>query len=419
MEDKQMKHLCVIPFIHLSSRPRGEARYCCFAPNNTINDDNGSVMSLGTDKIENIWNSTHAKTLRNKFLNGEKPEECNHCWKEEKAQKRSKRIKENDKYLDRFMDVVNYAKENNGEVNQLPIYLDLRLGNLCNLKCRSCNSIFSSAIENEVVKKWNSDFELINEGGFKPHITNKQWFETDLFTENINKIIPRLEHIYITGGEPSLISKLEELLEECINKNRTDIYIRLNTNLATYNEKFYELLSHFSVSLGPSIDAYGDKLRYIRNPIRWKTIEKNLKRLMTMPSKISIDINCTITVLNILYIDELFYWIVDFEKSYDRNLSNRVIFEIAHEPLYLHFNLLSNRLKRVAINRIESMIDSGLLTKNQKGDLNSIIGMLNEQLPNIDENRRKFRLYTRHLDDIRNESFVDVFPELKEMMNEK
>jgi len=228
-----------------------------------------------------------------------------------------------------------------------------------------------------------------------------------------------LEHIYITGGEPSLISKLEELLEECINKNRTDIYIRLNTNLATYNEKFYELLSHFSVSLGPSIDAYGDKLRYIRNPIRWKTIEKNLKRLMTMPSKISIDINCTITVLNILYIDELFYWIVDFEKSYDRNLSNRVIFEIAHEPLYLHFNLLSNRLKRVAINRIESMIDSGLLTKNQKGDLNSIIGMLNEQLPNIDENRRKFRLYTRHLDDIRNESFVDVFPELKEMMNEK
>lgn len=414
-----MKHLCILPFIHLSTKPRGEARYCCFAPRNVITNDDGKVMSLGTDKIEEIWNSTHAKNLRNKFINGEKPPECNNCWKEEKALKRSKRIKENDKYLNRFLDIVNYAKANNGEVNQLPIYLDLRLGNLCNLKCRSCNSIFSSAIENEVIKKWNPDFELINEGGFKPHILDKQWFETDLFTENINAIIPILEHIYITGGEPSLIAKLSDLLETCINQNRTDIYIRLNTNLAVYNEKFYSLLKHFNVGLGPSIDAYGNKLRYIRNPLRWETIEKNLKKIMLLPDNISIEINCTITVLNILYIDELFYWVADFEKSYDRNLSNKMIFEIAHEPLYLHFNLLTDELKELTISRITRLINSELLTKNQMNDLKSIIIMLNQELPNINDNRRKFRLYTNHLDTIRKESFVDIFPELKDMMNEK
>ena len=43
-------------------------------------------------------------------------------------------------------EVVKQAIENDGVVNDSPVYLDLRFGNKCNLKCRMCDPLFSTLI---------------------------------------------------------------------------------------------------------------------------------------------------------------------------------------------------------------------------------------------------------------------------------
>ena len=113
-----MQHLCVLPFIHLSTKPEGDARYCCFAPNHKITKSSGETYNIGYDNIEDIWNSDHVKNFRMRMINGEQPEECKFCWNEEAAGKRSKRLRENTNYLNKNLYVIEQAKNNNGEINQ-------------------------------------------------------------------------------------------------------------------------------------------------------------------------------------------------------------------------------------------------------------------------------------------------------------
>ena len=81
------------------------------------------------------------KSLRQAFLDGKKPSTCNKCWSVEQAGRKSKRIL--------AYDMLEYTKVFNKidyeDINPKTIqFLDLKLGNICNLKCRICGSWSSS-----------------------------------------------------------------------------------------------------------------------------------------------------------------------------------------------------------------------------------------------------------------------------------
>jgi MoaA/NifB/PqqE/SkfB family radical SAM enzyme len=128
---------CVLPWISIEASPIGTVRPCCLADDEIIDND-GNKFELATAKFDDIQNSDHMRKLRQQFLDGEKPQTCRKCWNEERSDRTSKRMHT----LDRLKHML---PDQDWTADAKPLmFLDLKLGNICNLKCRICGSWSSS-----------------------------------------------------------------------------------------------------------------------------------------------------------------------------------------------------------------------------------------------------------------------------------
>lgn len=130
--------------------PDGTAKLCCWASGSITED--GVPLSVNDVPLETLWNSGYMREVRRKMLAGEHVEECSLCYDEEKRLNWSYRIASNYQYLPAGQTVEQALDQSRAEglsVAQAPVFLQLNLGNLCNLKCRMCNSTFSSQIERD------------------------------------------------------------------------------------------------------------------------------------------------------------------------------------------------------------------------------------------------------------------------------
>jgi hypothetical protein len=103
-----------------------------------ILDNEGKKFELSTANFVDIQNSNHMRELREQFLSGQKPQTCRKCWNEERGGRTSKRMHT----LDRLKHVL---PDQTWTADAKPLmFLDLKLGNICNLKCRISGSWSSS-----------------------------------------------------------------------------------------------------------------------------------------------------------------------------------------------------------------------------------------------------------------------------------
>ena len=126
-------NFCVLPWISLEASPIGTVRPCCLADDEIVNDQ-GQKFELMSADFADIQRSQYMKGLRQQFLNQQRPQTCRKCWNEERAGRTSKRMHT----LDRLKHVV--PDETWNEDAKPLMFLDLKLGNICNLKCRICGS---------------------------------------------------------------------------------------------------------------------------------------------------------------------------------------------------------------------------------------------------------------------------------------
>ena len=136
---------CVLPWISIEASPIGTVRPCCLALTE-IKDDNGVKFSLGKSNLEQIRDSKHMREIRQAFLDGEKIADCTRCWQEEAAGRTSKR----QHTLDRLKHMVDNSEWT--EEAKPMLFMDLKLGNICNLKCRICGSWSSSTFAAEEIR---------------------------------------------------------------------------------------------------------------------------------------------------------------------------------------------------------------------------------------------------------------------------
>lgn len=148
---------CVLAWNHLQVAPNGTVKMCCIASEDI--SDGKRPMSLYTDTYEDIWNSAYMRTARQGLASGEKISPCRRCFDEEDAVGRSRRTIKNEAWLARpgvsREQLIEAARSNDWRVLERPSYLQLNMGNLCNLACRMCSSQYSSKIERDPVhSKW-------------------------------------------------------------------------------------------------------------------------------------------------------------------------------------------------------------------------------------------------------------------------
>lgn len=335
------KTFCVLPWMHVATNAAGTLRVCCNSTpgKNGLEHPEGGKYKLHKHDLREAWNCDTMQNIRQQFINGERPEMCERCFREEDAGVRSARQGWNESWYDANADYSSTTPDPKAQ------YIDLRLGNLCNLKCRMCNPYAS----NQWVDEWNLIEDPLPEEELKRLDTDTMtWPNKQRVWENLMNVADSIEEIYLTGGEPTLalaqFRLFDFLIERGLNENIT---LKYNTNLTNIPQRMIDYWSKFKrVKLNISIDAYGDLNRYIRYPTNWRLVEKNLRRFVDMQDQgIRIQIHTTVQIYNMLHLNTWFDWIKQFDLQMYLNILNH--------PEYLNIRVLPTELKQLATERLE------------------------------------------------------------------
>jgi organic radical activating enzyme len=335
---------CVLPWIHLATRPNGDMRICCVA--NASGADSGDY-EVGLVKMEDgepanfshnlpteAFNNDYMKSVRKTMLAGEVPASCTKCFKEEQQGIASKRIWETGTWhLQEQIDIQELIRETeeDGSVPYKLQYLDLRLGNTCNLKCIMCSRHDSSLW----VPEHKKVYPLFQSPLIKKQLDSRtdyfdnRWHENPEFWEQIYDQIPNIKQLYFAGGEPLLIKEHKIFLQEIIKRGYADkISLRYNTNGIPVNEEIIEIWEQFKkVKVGISLDGLHERVGYIRYPTDFSIVEKNLWRLENTSNKIQTNIAFAVQILNIKHVPDFIKWKVKsgFKKlNFDTNAAGQV-----------------------------------------------------------------------------------------------
>lgn len=304
------KTYCSLAWTGITTDPDGTLRPCCVSRDHILKDD-GTTYNLGIDKLNDIYNSNFYKKLRRDMLNDVVIPGCETCYSNEKYGRESRRLINNETFKHEvFNDVTSELKIQ---------YLDLRLGNQCNLKCRMCSPVNSSMVEEE----FNNHKEPILEKFYLQTTTTvKDWYKTSTFNDNIDPHLPNLLTLYLTGGEPTLIKKNYDIMQRLIDNGASKkVTIIINTNMTNTNPKFYELIKQFNkVIIQMSIDAVNELNTYIRYPTDFNTVDKTIKDLLSVGDNVILRAGPVIQTLNLNGLVDLFEYLESFNRQYKKQV---------------------------------------------------------------------------------------------------
>lgn len=339
-----MSTYCSLPWIHLATHPDGGATLCCVsdhrnAASRARNFQPLQYLDVNTSSLNSIMNSDYFKQTRLEMLNNKIPQACQRCYAEEANGVRSKRVEENEK-LGFTEDMARAITQEDGTIPVNFKFVELRLGNLCNLKCRTCNPMSST--------NWIQPYQkLQQELKFVTHYDrkiNSSWTESDEFWDDLFNHSEDVQLIYVNGGEPTLVEKhwkyLEELIKRGLNKQITLWY---NINMTNLPDKLIDLWKEFKrVQVTCSIDDLYERNDYIRAGSDWNTVISNLDKIQSYPW-IEASICQTVSWMNVYYVN-------DFIK-FMRNRNLHVHLNYVYDPEFLSIKALPADLKQVVLDR--------------------------------------------------------------------
>lgn len=408
---KNGKYFCILPWVHLNVTSLGYMVPCCVqveGPNST------GYGNLNINTFCELWQGKTIRNFRLKMLADEPDERCINCYEKEKAQIISQRMQSNAKYQKHLDWVVDTDNTGNAP-SAKPIFWDIRFSNLCNLRCRTCGYSNSSSWYNDenVFRKLYSNRNSKVVKGIE---------DTNKFLKELEKYYSFVEKIYFAGGEPLLFKENLLILEQLNSIKKYDIELVYNTNFTLLNRinDFLKWWKKFKgIRMLISLDGTHERCEYLRKGLIWKDIVENLHYLKKECPHVTITINFTVSVFNILHVTDFHKEMV--EQGYIR--PNEINLNILSTPKFYNIRIMPEELKLLAKKKMK---EHYFWLKNQEPLRNkethvfdnyfknqwysSINYMDNEDWTHLIP---RFIRYTNKLDKARNEKCLDVFPELK------
>ena len=446
------KTFCVLPWIHFATRPNGDMRLCCNANSSgagtdheigLVKNETGRPANFGRETPMSAWNNEYMKDVRLTMLEGKIPASCVKCHKEEANGVASKRIWETGTWVEDGIDLEELVKqtEEDGTVPEQLVYLDLRLGHTCNLKCIMCSPHDSSqwVADHKKVYPLFQAKELKEQMAWDRKDFDNFWHENPDFWKEMYAQIPNLKQVYFAGGEPLMIKEHKLFLEEIIRQGYADkILVRYNTNGLLIDDEIIDLWSKFRlVKVGVSIDAVGERNRYIRFPTEWDTVVKNLHKLDNAPPNIQASIATAIQILNIKHLPDLAKWKVreGFKKINFENVTGGIqagggLFNmhLLYIPTFLSIKALPKEDKAEVRENFAMLANWLYINYRQDEDFwkDNPYGWQRWQavLKFMDSEDHThllpaFREYIGRMETLRGTNFKSTFPELEHLINEK
>jgi sulfatase maturation enzyme AslB (radical SAM superfamily) len=386
---------CPLLFQHLATHPHGGVTHCCIADHrqarSSSRDEDHRYYNLNRDTVHDTMNSDSFKKARLQVLDGKKPQACLRCYTEEAKGMTSKRLEEIKNYPEYTVGVAQDATDSNGYMKDVQLdFVELRLGNVCNVACRTCNPASSS--------KWRNDYDKLQSSlTFKltsyDTMEGFRWPEREEFWNDLLQHCDRVKTFYINGGEPTLIKQHFKFLQRLIDMGKTDIKLWYNINMTNMNEDIIALWRHFDhVKVSCSIDDLEDRNEYIRYPTKWDDVMKNFLRLKE--EDFELDVTQTVSWMN-------YSTLGDFYNFFHREHGVWVHHNYVYDPDILSPAVLPKAMRDEIHSRFDNVFEDWKIRELK----NMFSG------PEKTDKWEQAKEYTRKLDEVRGQNISDYLSE--------
>lgn len=363
------KSLCVLPFYHMDIQPNGVVKPCCEF---SLDEMPRSVNVNDPAVFESVF----FEDLRKKMATGIPIKGCKKCYFNETYSKNSLRLE----HLDNFKKLS--GKDFTVPLKNELVYVNLALSNVCNNKCRMCNSRFSTS--------WYDDEKKLGID-IPKGVVNQTTFFNLLDTSKI-------KFVNLTGGEPLLEQK--KIIDFLNNCNLKELTLIITTNVTVIpNDELISLLKECKkVEWTLSIDAYESLNDFLRKGSNWDDTTKNLSWYYNNFEHIKI--NTVISIYNCNCYDLL----LGFIKNNFPKITH--IHRLADGAEWLSVKNLPNYAKQIIKEK------NDFIKNVYKLNFSSII----EAEIDKEGNLEFFKDMDQKLNKIRNESWKDHNPELYKLI---
>ena len=392
MDKKINRYFCIQPFVNTTTRIQGQNNVCC-----NINNFDSTIDRQSPGEF---FHSDTVKNMREKMLKGIKLDECSLCHYQEKMVNNSHRIEYNkyynikndqpNEYYNKILKKLRLSDLDN------PLYAELHISNLCNLKCLTCNERDSS--------KFHAENKLLG-------ISDEPDVEYSDFDINkykaLDSVIKRgLLFLDIRGGETLMVPEVKKILTEVDADMAKNITLKIQTNGTIEPDKnwiaIFKKFKRTKVNL--SIDAFGEDNHYVRFPSDWKKILYTVNVLKT--NDIKFIVNTVVSNINLLLLDKLFAWIQ--ENKYLN------YFYILESPEHYRPTNLPQSLLDIAAKRLQN-VSKDFVNKDCHQKLDDLIEMCKTSC--ADTSWQNFCKEIQMRDKYRQNTITNIIPEIKEYMN--
>lgn len=425
------KTFCPYPWIHIMTQPSSTINFCCVA-NGQIKKDDGSILMLNKgDDISTVWNNNHYRKIRKQMIEGERVDGCQPCYELEDLGIPSYRENYIQDWMgfhreaDNIKQIVDKSIDNDYVVEESPQYLDFRLGTLCNLRCRMCQSQNSSAIykelkDEELYTEEERDFIVKTSHWNDFSDYTQPWFDDPGFLSTVETWLPNCNRLYFTGGEPTIIQRVYWILEKCVELGiNENIDLVFNSNMTNIQPRFLDLIAKFkSVLMCLSVDGYGTTNEYIRSGSTWSIVDKHIRDYATSDVVGNLLFSPVVQIYNILNITDLIDYAELIQKETGRRID--ISFLLNNYPKCLDIRNLPQNIRDVAIEKLETWSATSTYFAEDERNKQTVLGLIKALKENYNEDSKEqmqiFKEYTQLLDSKRDQSLKESLPQLWELL---
>lgn len=378
------KLYCVAPWTHFHLKENGKGAPCCVGTKHEFDLDHNK-------KPQSILDNSTLEQVRQEIRSGKIPNFCIRCRSLERSGLNSPRDYFNSNFHIKDIDQTNIES------------IDIRFSNLCNFKCRTCGPFASTS--------WYSDYFKLRGTKFNHSVRSNLFGSQSKIEHWLRSLSTTLKEAHFSGGEPLLMKEHFWALKY-FSSELKHVKLRYNTNLSTLTFRGNDYIplwrSLKEIQLDVSVDGWGKQGMYIRKGLIWHKFLNNLKRVSSEVPNLKINISCTVSLLNILHLPNLF-------KKLDEELGidpKNVILNPVKFPLRYSSLLLNTKQKNLVKDFYQ--IKASNLREEFRLKLDHFLEWLfKHSVPAGQQGIEAFLIETKKLDIIRNEHFFTVFPDWK------
>lgn len=379
-----------------------------------------------------LHNTLHKKVMRAQMLKGQRPSECEYCWKIEDlgAQHMSDRVFKTTAFSEEdIRQISTQSPKMNSPLRTLEISFD----RTCQFACSYCNAGFSTRWGKEI-SQFGPYQNLQSDGaGAFQHIG--AWAAP--FPENENPYVKafwkwwpslssELRELRITGGEPFLSKNTWEVIEKIKNNPKPGLTLAINSNLGFTDSVMNQIIAASQsipkFEIYTSCDAVGPHAEYIRDGLNYENFKKNVRRLLVEGKVEKLHFMVTAGALSLSSLDQFLLQILEWKTEFPENSISWML-NILRFPSFMSPLVLSRELRVGAAQKLRVVLakfkGESSVKEFELESLSRLIAYIEEvEKPHFNASEEKvlqkdFGSFFHQYDQRRGKSFVHAFPEWK------